>query len=58
MAYGLENTQGRITAFIEPTTKVYEGMIVGLNTKDEGVYVYVCKGKKLINMRSKSSAIL
>jgi GTP-binding protein len=55
LAYGLENAQGRGITFVEPATKVYEGMIVGLNAKDEDVYVNVCKGKKLTNMRSKSS---
>ena len=34
---------------------MYEGMIIGLNAKDEDISVNVCKGKKLTNMRSKSS---
>lgn len=55
LAYGLENAQGRGTVFINPGEAVYEGMIVGINAKDEDITVNVCKGKKLTNMRSKSS---
>jgi len=55
LSYGLENAQGRGITFIDPGTKVYEGMIVGINSKEEDITVNVCKGKKLTNMRSKSS---
>lgn len=55
LAYGLENAQGRGITFIEPGTPVYEGMIVGLNAKEDDIAINVCKGKKLTNMRSKSS---
>ncbi|KKQ36408.1 MAG: Small GTP-binding protein [Candidatus Woesebacteria bacterium GW2011_GWA1_37_7] len=55
LSYGLENAQVRGITFINPGTKVYEGMIVGINAKDEDISVNVCKGKKLTNMRSKSS---
>jgi GTP-binding protein len=55
LAYGLETAQGRGTTFVEPATKVYEGMIIGQNQKEEDLSVNVCKGKKLTNMRSKSS---
>ncbi|OGM18550.1 GTP-binding protein TypA [Candidatus Woesebacteria bacterium RIFCSPHIGHO2_01_FULL_37_10] len=55
LSYGLENAQVRGLTFIDPGTKVYEGMIVGINAKDEDISVNVCKGKKLTNMRSKSS---
>jgi GTP-binding protein len=55
LAYGLENAQGRGITFINPGTKVYEGMIVGVNAKEDDIAVNVCKGKKLTNMRSKSS---
>ncbi|OGM26234.1 GTP-binding protein TypA [Candidatus Woesebacteria bacterium RIFCSPLOWO2_01_FULL_39_61] len=55
LAYGLENAQGRGLTFVEPQTLVYEGMIIGLNAKDEDVSINICKGKKLTNMRSKSS---
>ena len=55
LAYGLENAQGRGITFVGPGTKVYEGMIVGVNSKNDDIDVNVCKGKKLTNMRSKSS---
>jgi GTP-binding protein len=55
LAYGLQNAQGRGITFVEPTEKVYEGMVVGLNSKEEDIPVNVCKGKKLTNMRSKAS---
>lgn len=55
LAYGLEATQQRGITFIAPGTKVYEGMIIGKNAKSEDMTVNVCKGKKLTNMRSKSS---
>jgi GTP-binding protein len=55
LAYGLANAEGRGTLFVAPATKVYEGMIVGLNSKEEDITMNVCKGKKLTNMRSKAS---
>ncbi|OGM18874.1 GTP-binding protein TypA [Candidatus Woesebacteria bacterium RIFCSPHIGHO2_01_FULL_38_10] len=55
LAYGLENAQGRGITFIEPADKVYEGMIIGQNAKDDDIEINVCKGKKLTNMRSKAS---
>src|SRR3989344_6102039 len=55
LAYGLHATQERGITFIAPGTKVYEGMVVGKNAKNEDMAVNVCKGKKLTNMRSKSS---
>jgi len=55
LGYGLNNAQGRGTTFIEPGVEVYEGMIVGVNAKDEDIAINVCKGKQLTNMRSKAS---
>jgi len=55
LGYGLVNAQGRGVTFVDPATQVYEGMIIGLNSKDEDIRINVCKGKKLTNMRSKSS---
>ncbi len=55
LAYGLQNVQGRGITFIDPGTPVYEGMIIGMNAKEEDIAMNVCKGKKLTNMRSKSS---
>jgi len=52
---GLNIAQGRGVTFIGPGTWVYQGMIVGKNAKENDIEVNVCKGKKLTNMRSKSS---
>jgi len=55
--YGLDNAQGRGSTFIEPGTLVYEGMIVGSNTRPQDIAVNVCKEKKKTNMRSSTSDI-
>ncbi|MBI4239885.1 translational GTPase TypA [Candidatus Uhrbacteria bacterium] len=55
--YGLINAQGRGTLFIEPGLEVYEGQIVGQNSKDEDLEVNVCKEKRLSNMRSKGEGV-
>ena len=52
--YGLRNLKGRGISFISPGTKVYEGMIVGLNSRDQDIEMNVCKEKHLTNHRSKS----
>ena len=50
--YGINNAQGRGVTFIDPGTQVYEGMIVGLNTRQSDIPVNVCKEKKMTNVRS------
>ncbi len=55
LAYGLANAQARGITFVEPATRVYEGMIIGVNAKEEDIEINVTKGKKLTNMRSSSS---
>ena len=55
LAYGLDNAQNRGLTFVNPGETVYEGMIVGLNSKNEDIQVNVCKGKKLTNMRASSA---
>ena len=55
VAFGLEVAQGRGVVFISPQTQVYEGMIVGLNARQEDIEINVCKGKAMSNVRSKSS---
>ena len=57
ITYGLNNAQGRGLTFIEPGTQVYEGMIVGLNSRLQDVPVNVCKEKKKTNIRSSTSDI-
>ncbi len=53
--YGLFNAQERSTLFIGPGVKVYEGMIVGENSREEDLVVNVCKTKHLTNSRASGS---
>jgi GTP-binding protein len=55
MAYSLFNLSDRATMFINPTTEVYEGMIIGMNSRKEDMTVNPCKNKKLTNTRSSGS---
>jgi GTP-binding protein len=57
VSYGLNNAQGRGLTFIEPGTMVYEGMIVGLNSRPRDIAINVCKEKKKTNVRSSTSDI-
>ena len=57
VTYGLNNAQGRGFTFIEPGTLVYEGMIIGLNSRLNDIAINVCKEKKKTNMRSSTSDI-
>lgn len=50
--YGLFNAQSRGKLLIVPGEKVYAGMVVGINPKQEDIVVNVCKRKQLTNMRS------
>lgn len=52
MAYSLENAQDRGLLFIGPGVDVYEGMIVGLNTRDQDMDLNVTKGQAKTNVRS------
>jgi len=52
VAYSLFNLQDRGILFVNPGTKVYEGMIIGQNAKESDMIVNVRKGKKLSNVRS------
>ncbi len=52
LAFALWNLQERGRIFIEPTTEVYEGMVIGDVSKGEDMEVNPCKGKQLTNMRS------
>jgi GTP-binding protein len=52
LAFALWNLQERGRVFIEPTTEVYEGMVVGDTSKGDDMDVNPCKAKALSNMRS------
>ena len=51
-AYAMFKLQERSVFFIAPGTKVYEGMVVGENSRNNDMYVNVTKTKQLSNMRS------
>ena len=53
--YGLFQAQERSTLFIGAGTQVYEGMIVGENSRPEDLTVNVCKEKHLTNTRASGS---
>ncbi len=50
--YAMINLQERGSFFVEPTSEVYEGQIVGENSRADDMDVNITKEKKLTNMRS------
>lgn len=52
--YGLVNVQDRGVLFLGPGVEIYEGQVVGKNSRKEDIRVNVCKTKQLSNMRSKN----
>ncbi|HHY83056.1 MAG TPA: translational GTPase TypA [Clostridiales bacterium] len=55
VTYGIFNAQERGQMFIEPGVKVYEGMVVGENSRQGDIEVNVCKRKHVTNMRASGS---
>ncbi|MQA92783.1 MAG: translational GTPase TypA [Gemmatimonas sp.] len=55
VAYALGQLQERSTFFVAPGDAVYEGMVVGENSRPDDMEVNVTKGKKLTNMRASGS---
>jgi GTP-binding protein len=53
--FAMMNLQERGTMFVEPTTEVYEGMIIGENSRADDMDVNITKEKKLTNMRASTS---
>ena len=56
--FALANLQERGTMFVPPGTEVYEGMVVGENSRADDMDVNATKEKKLTNMRQSSSDVL
>ena len=56
-AYAISHIQERATLFVDPGTKVYEGMIVGENSRIHDMNFDCAREKKLTNMRASSSEI-
>lgn len=57
MTYGLVNAQDRGVLFVSPGEKIYEGMVVGVGTREFDIEVNVCKEKKLTNNRSAGEGV-
>ncbi|HVX69464.1 MAG TPA: translational GTPase TypA [Mycobacteriales bacterium] len=57
-AFALANLQERGTMFVGPGTDVYEGMIVGENSRSDDIDVNPTKEKKLTNMRASTGDVL
>ena len=55
--YGLRNVQGRGVLFFGPGTMIYQGQVVGQNSRSEDIRVNVCKTKHLSNMRSRGEGV-
>ena len=55
VAYALFNLQERGRMFIGPGEDMYEGMIIGIHTRDNDLVVNAMKGKQLTNMRASGS---
>lgn len=55
MAYALFNLSERATMFVDPAVNVYEGMIVGMNSRRDDMIVNPGKNKKLTNVRASGS---
>jgi GTP-binding protein len=56
-SYAIANAQERAQTFIEPQTSVYEGMLVGLNSRPEDMAVNITREKKQTNIRSSTAEI-
>ncbi|MDX6325767.1 MAG: GTP-binding protein [Nocardioidaceae bacterium] len=54
-AYAMTNLQERGVMFVDPTTEVYEGMIVGENSRADDMDVNITKEKQQTNVRSSTS---
>ncbi len=56
-AFAMTNLQERGVLFVDPGTEVYEGMIVGENSRADDMDVNITKEKKLTNMRSSTADV-
>ncbi len=52
MTYSLSNLSDRAQLFVKPSEELYEGMIIGINSRNEDMTVNPCKNKKQTNVRS------
>jgi len=57
LSFGLANAQERGTMFIGPGIPVYEGMIVGIASREHDIEINVCRAKQLTNNRSSGEGV-
>lgn len=57
LGFGLANAQERGTLFIGPAVPVYEGMVVGISTREDDIEINVCRAKQLTNNRSSGEGV-
>ncbi len=57
LTYGLVNAQERGILFIGTGVDVYEGMVVGVSSREDDIEVNVCKAKQLTNNRSAGEGV-
>src|SRR5215213_10780072 len=57
VTFGLGKAQGRGQTMIEAGVEVYEGMVVGINSREDDLSVNVCREKQMTNIRSSTSDI-
>ena len=55
--YAMANLQERGVMFLDPTTEVYEGMVVGENSRADDMDVNICREKKMTNVRSNADEL-
>lgn len=55
MGYALNALSSRGTLFVDPGVDVYEGMIIGMNSRKDDMVVNPCKNKKMSNVRASGS---
>jgi GTP-binding protein len=55
--YAMANLQERGTLFVDPGTEVYEGMVVGENSRSDDMDVNITKEKKMTNVRSNADEL-
>ncbi len=57
LSYGLANAQERGIMFVGPGVPVYEGMVVGVSSREDDITLNVCKAKQLTNNRSSGEGV-
>ena len=55
VAFAIFNLQERGIMFVEPQTKIYKGMVVGENSRENDLEINLLKGKQLTNIRASGS---